>query len=215
MKPMRHRRGVPVLQNTFYHILHSGALLLVGDGTTPDLHEAAPHTPDVHLLRHVPHGNKRLRRHVPRRPAVVLVKLQRLPVQSLRLPEVTQLDVVVEISHQVLGLDVAVDDGRGLRVHVADHGSELRRDLQPRQRGQRDALHVQQIKQVAIGHVLGDDAKNGVLQHTPDVAHDVGVLQRPVCVDFSLQIMHLFFGHRAAFAHVASLHRHFSALVRG
>ncbi len=88
--------------------------------------------------------------------------------QRLGDPEVGDLDPPVGGDHQVLGLEVAVDDARGVRVrqpgeHVLQHAADLR-GLQPAdpraQRAARDVLH-RDVLDAAVLEVVedGDDAR--------------------------------------------------------
>ena len=97
-----------------------------------------------------------LGRHVRRRAEELAGDGHALQVDDLRDAEVHQLEHAVLADHDVLGLDVAVDDAGGVRVRerAADLDGDQRRDLREGERARGQEL----LERLAVDE-LGDDVR--------------------------------------------------------
>mmetsp|Transcript_55860 Transcript_55860/g.130464 ORF Transcript_55860/g.130464 Transcript_55860/m.130464 type:complete len:387 (-) Transcript_55860:963-2123(-) len=196
--------------------LSHGRDVLIGQRATKHLNEATAQAPDVHLLGDQRTVAEALWCHVAGRATSVLPSEDRtMFTELLRLPEVANLDVEMGVQHQILRLQITVDQSRIALVHVPNGRCDLRGDLQPQGGLQVHSLHKQQVEKISVRKELGDDREVGMLQDAADVPDDGRMGQGPVRVDLALQVSKLLRGHRAVVPQNAPFHTDVLALPPG
>mmetsp|Transcript_67986 Transcript_67986/g.180941 ORF Transcript_67986/g.180941 Transcript_67986/m.180941 type:complete len:377 (-) Transcript_67986:884-2014(-) len=163
--------------------------VLVGQRAAQNLDKDATHGPHVDLLGDLRLAIKELRSHVPRRAAVVLLG-DVGALHRLGQAEVTDLDVQVEVQHNVQGLEVAVDNGRGLRVQVHHPIRDLQAHVGGVQPGELQLPDVEEVVQGAAWHVLRHQAQVRHLQASADEAHQALVAKVPEGLNLLGQVLH-------------------------